>query len=179
MAKIQEDTLHFFVNHWPSRYGGEYNSQHKRALAARVLRKSIDSIYQEHPRPKMIIMGDFNDEPTDKSIQENLQTVYPGTETPGEIINLSYPETLADTSGTLKYHGQWFVFDQFMVSDYLLETDQGYSCKPENLSVFRAGFLLEDDDKGYGKKPYRTYIGYRYNGGFSDHLPVVLDLKWK
>ncbi len=179
MAEIQEDTLHIFVNHWPSRYGGQYKSQHKRMLAARVLRKSLDSLFQMYPRPKIIVMGDFNDGPMDKSIQDTLQAIYPGTETRGELINLSYPIADADTSGTLKYRGQWYIFDQIMVSDYLLEVDQGYSCGLESFSVFQAGFLLEDDVKGYGKKPYRTYVGYKYNNGFSDHLPVILDLEWK
>jgi hypothetical protein len=79
-------------------------------------------------------------------------------------------------SGTLKYQSQWFIFDQIIVSGSLLSASSGIYTSPENAKILALPFLLEDDQKFGGKKPFRTYYGFSYNGGFSDHLPVLLQI---
>ena len=79
--------------------------------------------------------------------------------------------------GTHKYQGKWSVIDQFIVSGSLLNNEEGLTTKPSGAYIFSHPPLLEKDNKHPGKKPNRTYVGYRYHGGYSDHLPIVLDLE--
>jgi hypothetical protein len=173
---IGKDTLHFFVNHWPSKYGGIGATKPLRALAAKTLRSKTDSLFLLNKRSNIIIMGDFNDSPADVSIKEVL-----GAQPPAEIItdktlyNLAQP-LAKKGKGTNKYQGKWNMIDQIIVSGNLL-TVKKMSTSPELFQVFSPGFLLEKDETNLGKKPFRTYNGFKYHGGFSDHLPVVIDLK--
>ncbi len=171
------DTLHFFINHWPSRYGGLLETQGLRNLAARSLRKHYNRLKMEYHQPKVILLGDFNDQPQDESIKRYLVTLDVRDEFCGEdIINLSARWTEGDL-GTIKYRSQWSVFDQVMVSGSLLKCESGYITEPEMAKIVKLPFLLEKDERYGGLKTNRTYNGYRYNGGFSDHLPVLLKLE--
>lgn len=170
----KSDTLHVFANHWPSRRGGIHRSESKRVLAATVLRDKIDSLVEEHENPAIVITGDFNDDPDNKSILEIL--IRTGSVIRMPLINLSMELKEECKCGTLKYKGNWNMFDQFIVSEVLLSDRHGLQTSINNLHIYNVDFLLEDDEKYFGQMPYRTYNGYRYIDGYSDHLPVYLDL---
>lgn len=173
----ETDTLHFFVNHWPSRYGGLLETQSLRNLAAQTLRNLYDALQESYNNPKIIILGDFNDQPQDESIARFLFTKNVEEEFgPVDIVNLSEKWTSEET-GTIKYQSQWSVFDQVMVSGSLLLNDSGFVTEPKMAQIVKLPFLFEKDERYGGIKTNRTFIGYRYNGGFSDHLPVLLRLK--
>ena len=173
------DTLHVFVNHWPSRWGGQLNSEHKRLRAANILRDKVDEIFREDDEAKIIIMGDFNDYPGNKSIAEILGAGS-FSEEPGndKLYNLARSFTQKDAVGSHKYQGKWGMLDQFIVSGALLNKIGVLYCEKSGMSLFAPDFLLTPDQTYYGYKPFRTFLGYKYQGGFSDHLPIVLDL-WR
>lgn len=173
----QDDTLHIFVNHWPSKYGGAVKSQPKRNIAAQTLKKVTDSLFQAVKSPKIIITGDFNDAPDTESIKKYLQAKkFTDTLDNQTLYNLS-AHWMEEKYGTHKYQGQWSVIDQFIVSGGLLNAEHAMKTSEQNAHIFTPEFLLEKDEKYVGQKPYRTFVGFRYNGGFSDHLPIILDLK--
>lgn len=195
------DTLHLFVNHWPSRRGGEVASAPRRNFVASVLREKVDSLIQlsdtglypapgsilqregsiaDHTSrityPCILIMGDFNDEPENESLAEILQARLDSTGMkPSELINLSY--LVAGKQGSHKFREHWGLLDQFIVSGALLNRQHPLQVTPDSLRIFKPGFLLEDDLKYLDKKPKRTYVGPRYKGGFSDHLPIIVEIK--
>ncbi len=171
------DTVHLFINHWPSRYSGLLETQHSRNAAAKLLRQKVDEVFEKYSSPKIIIMGDFNDQPSDESVSVFLKAKeIKGEIENGRLYNLSY-NWLKEKWGTLKYQSQWSVFDQIIVSGELLNATTGLITKPESATVVNRSFLFEKDEKYGGKKPNRTYYGYTYKGGFSDHLPVLLRLE--
>ena len=170
-----KDTIHFYVNHWPSRYGGKSFSEDKRMAAANSLKLSIDSLHNLNPKNKVFIMGDFNDEPDDKSLIEVLN-VKSNTDLIDNnlIYNLSYPDYKAG-KGTLVFKEidhTWFLFDQIIVSGSLI-AGRGLQIKRMKSSIFSTNWLLKDG------RPYRTYQGPIYRKGFSDHLPIFIDLYYK
>lgn len=174
------DTLHIFANHWPSRYSGLLESQSLRNLAANILRNEIEILQKKHGKPNIVIVGDFNDQPSDESI-----SLYLGARefsehnlnfNENQIYNLSF-SWMNQELGTLKYQSQWSVFDQIMVSGNLLKTENKLFTRPEWAKIVQLPFLVEKDERYGGIKTNRTYIGFRYNGGFSDHLPVLLKLQ--
>ncbi|MGM0619410.1 MAG: endonuclease/exonuclease/phosphatase family protein [Bacteroidota bacterium] len=173
----ETDTLHFFITHWPSRYGGLMETRSLRNLAAKILRQLYRQKLQEYENAKIIIMGDFNDQPDDESIAEYLKAVEFSENTANEdIVNLSV-NWGEEGWGTIKYRSQWSVFDQIMVSGTLLKSRDGIATQPDLAEMVKLPFLLETDERYGGRKVNRTYIGYSYNGGFSDHLPILLRLK--
>ena len=171
-----KDTLHIFGNHWPSRYSGFLETKSLRKAAATLLRTKIDELNKKYRSPKIVILGDFNDNPEDESISKILEArkvEQPITE--NQLYNLFFDLKRID-QGTLKYQSQWFIFDQIIVSGSLFSANSGIYTKPGNAKILALPFLLEEDQKFGGKKPFRTYYGFSYNGGFSDHLPVLLQL---
>jgi len=173
---ITTDTIHFFVNHWPSKYGGVGATKPLRALAASTLRMRTDSLLNLNKRSNIVIMGDFNDTPSDVSIKEVLKAKSPGeTIQTNSLYNLAIPLSLKG-KGTNKYRGKWSLIDQIIVSGNLL-TGKRLKTSAESFQIFSPDFLLEKDETNLGKKPNRTYDGFKYHGGFSDHLPVFVDLK--
>ncbi len=174
-----KDTLHIFVNHWPSRWGGQMKSEPKRIFVAQMLRKQVDSLFLHTQNPNIIIMGDFNDAPTDQSVIEYLKAQVPVRNTESkQLYNLMYPLSLTH-DGTHPYQGHWAVLDHMIVSSALLDKSNKIYTTMESAYPYKADFLLEDDTKYGGQKTNRSYIGFKYHGGYSDHLPVVLDLFFK
>ncbi|MBC8486352.1 MAG: endonuclease [Bacteroidetes bacterium] len=171
------DTIHFFVNHWPSRYGGYLVTKPKREFVAGVLRTKVDSIFQTDIEAKILIMGDFNDDPDDESV---LNVLNAKSDTAGlqntDLFNLMFIYEKKWKSGTLKYLGKWNVFDQLIISEALFSGVSGLKISDEGAKIFNPDFLFEEDMKYLGIKPFRTYSGPKYQGGFSDHLPIYLDL---
>jgi predicted extracellular nuclease len=178
-AKMQsksEDTIHIFINHWPSRWGGQINSEPRRIAAATKLKVVVDSIFETDIKPNILIAGDLNDYPTDKSIREYLKarSEFENIEDK-EIYNISYYLQEEKGQWSHKYKEEQGILDQILVSGNLLNSKKFY-INLDNAAVFKAPFLLEKDESTFGDKTYRTYIGFKYNGGFSDHLPVYIDL---
>jgi len=172
-----KDTLHIFVNHWPSRYEGLLETNQKRIWAAQTLRNGIDELLQDNHNAKIVVLGDFNDQPTDESITKHLEAMkHSGKVDTGKLYNLS-SGWLNSEMGTMKYRSQWFVFDQIMVTGNLLKNDGGLFTESNFAKIINPHFLMEEDATHGGFKPFRTYYGYQYNGGFSDHFPVLLQLK--
>lgn len=174
------DTLHIFVCHFPSRLGGELQSESKRCDAATTLKAKTDSISTSSPNAKIVIMGDFNDYPNNKSMSEILKARMPkeGEIIPSELYNLTKRLDENPNIGTHKHQAEWGILDQIIVSGALLVTENGLSTTPISAKIFSADFLLENDEKYLNKKPFRTYVGFKYNDGFSDHLPIFLDLNF-
>ena len=166
-----KDTLHFFVNHWPSRRGGQEASEPKRLKAATVLRTKIDSILLKDKTAKVIAMGDFNDYPNNSSMTE-VMNCEPGA---GQFLtNLTY-SFQENGLGTYNYKGEWGMLDQFIVSDGLLRSAEGFTTTDTSVHVFKEDWLLYFKE-GKEPTPSRTYGGPNYYGGYSDHLPISLTL---
>lgn len=192
-----KDTIMLFVNHWPSRRGGTLESQPRRNYVASVLGHLIDSIQKNTKTTQqlslvdrneeaigetncqlsnILIMGDFNDEPFSESLLEVLgarsDTVMAGD---CDLVNLMSPKTRRE--GSHKFRGQWSILDQFIISKTLLQGKNGLLVNYQDVHIYKTGFLLNEDPTYFGDKPNRTFIGPRYVGGFSDHLPVYLDIR--
>ncbi|MCF6342341.1 MAG: endonuclease [Bacteroidales bacterium] len=168
---INDDTLHVFVNHWVSRWRGLMESQYLRILCAETLKTAVDSVCAANPDACILVMGDFNDETKDKSILKL-------TEDDGkcQLFNVGLSTINKDVKGSLKHGATWNCFDKLLVSSALLSNKQGLKVAETGGFVFDAPFLLEKDGRYLGVKPKRTYTGFKYNGGFSDHLPVYIDI---
>ena len=150
----KRDTVHFFVCHLPSQRGGTAETEWKRQIAKKTLQQAVDSVFAINPEAKIIVMGDMNSEPKD-----DLQ---------GLVNRMTKGEKLgADVRGTHKYQGHWTCLDQFYTSSNIEGT----------VRIYDAEWIMEPDEKYMGLKPKRTYNGYRYQDGYSDHLPIVLDVK--
>lgn len=171
---ISDDTLHVFLNHWPSRRGGVLASEDLRVMVARLVREKADSIASgSNGRIRLLMMGDFNCTPVDKVIGLISGNFSSGL----SVVNLS--ENIPPGSGTYRYKGTWEIIDQVLVSDFMLNTVTGLYTKSELCRIFTADFLLRDDPAYPGKSPFPTYLGYKYIGGYSDHLPVLIDLLFR
>ena len=169
----QGDTLHCFVNHWPSRYGGERETVKLRALAANTLKHKVDSLHSSlQIAPKIVIMGDFNDTPQDNSIKNILCDG-------DDLTNLFADSAKLGFEGTLKHQYNWQIFDQIIVSKPLINNKKGLVYKANSAQIFHAEFLFVKDESYGGVKLLRTYVGPKYYGGYSDHLPVYIDLIYK
>lgn len=165
------DTLHVMVCHAPSRRGGEKADQ-RRKYAMQLVRHVVDSVFESSPHAAMVVMGDFNDTPTDASIRCALGAVPLAEKTDTtRLVNI-----MPEHEGTYKYKGEWSMFDQFMVTPALLQT-KGMRIEPASGRVFKENFIVENDKTYMGVKPYRTYLGPRYIGGYSDHLPIYFYLR--
>jgi predicted extracellular nuclease len=174
------DTLHVFMNHFPSRLGGETASEPRRIFVASKLRAKVDSIFSVSPKANIVIMGDFNDYPTNKSMNSVLKAVMPeDSVSTSELYNLYYRYQIKGEEGSHKYQGEWGMLDQIIVSGNMLTSTNTLFTDKDNAHIFKADFLLEDDPKFLGKQPFRTYIGMKYHGGYSDHLPVYIDVAVK
>jgi len=171
---IGGDTLHIIGNHWPSRYGGLLETKEYRELAATRLNEILVEIQHKHFSPKIVIVGDFNENPDSEIFPKFLGTIESIGDIESEkLYNLS-KNWLKPDFGTLKYQSQWSVFDQILVSGAFLNAKSGIETKPENSQILKLPFLFVNDAKFGGRKPFRTYYGFEYTGGFSDHLPVLL-----
>ncbi|WP_423126735.1 endonuclease/exonuclease/phosphatase family protein [Gaoshiqia sp. Z1-71] len=169
-----QDSLHVFFNHWPSRYSGQAETEPARIRAANTLKNAVDCIRANHAEPRVVIMGDFNDQPQNESLKEVLEARTEGLPgQAGELINLSAGWA---PGGTLKHQQSWQIFDQVIVSGDLLK-GKGLSTTKNGASMVDLPFLFEPDPRFKGKRLFRTYYGFKYQGGFSDHLPVRLKLQ--
>ncbi|MDR1517387.1 MAG: hypothetical protein LBS52_04710 [Dysgonamonadaceae bacterium] len=177
---VNGENLDVFVCHFPSRSGGQKESEPARIAAATLLRSKTDSLFKLRKNANIIIMGDFNDHPDDVSIFKTLKARSLNDHRANdELYNLFFHRMKERDFGSYKYRGNWEVLDQFIVSGHLVSGESRVKIKDEKGNVFKAKFLLQDDEKNGGEQPYRTNLGPRYIGGFSDHLPIYLDLDVK
>jgi predicted extracellular nuclease len=172
------DTLHVFVNHWPSRRGGQEGSENRRTISARILKHHVDSILRINKDAKIVIMGDFNDEPIDKSIHEVLQAQDSADLKPGGLFNFMYAYKMKGM-GSYKYQSEWNMLDQIICSYAMVGQKGLLYAGYRDAHIFSSDWMMTDDIKFPGKKPFRTFQGPKYLGGYSDHLPVYLDIHVK
>ena len=173
----ESDPLWIFVNHWPSRRGGADDSEKKRLVAEKVLRDKIDDIFKGEPNARVIVMGDFNDNPIDESLQDlssTKTTKIPAEETLANLMKPLYQKG----EFTLKYRDENDVFDQFIVSENLLNNRDSYYVRNSSAHIFKPGWILFKHPK-YGWIPNRTYSYDRWVKGYSDHLPVYMDIVFR
>lgn len=171
------DTLDVLVYHWPSRRGGSRAAEHYRYRAARRVRAFADSLAQLRRCPKILLLGDFNDEYSDRSIAEGLGAVAPGR--PGDYVVLSAGlKAPGGIQGTYKFRGEWNQLDQVIVHRCLLEARTGLRTIAGGCRILAFPFLLEPDEARGGFLPRRTFLGPVYKGGVSDHLPLLLEMEW-
>lgn len=170
---LNSDTVHVFVNHWPSRRGGEDESGPKRAIAARVNKAAIDVQMKKNPRAGIIIMGDFNDNPGDNSIM-NILDAKPEQKLVGASgLYNPWANIYKTGSGTEVYKHQWNLFDQIIISGTLLRNTRKLTY--EKAEIFKPEFII-DRYKGHEGEPHRSFAGTRWINGYSDHFPVILHL---
>jgi len=169
------DSLHLFINHWTSRYGGYAPTVRKRNYYAEVLRHKTDSILHKSPNANILIMGDFNDYPTDESLAEVLSAANPAeNSSDSKLYNLMLPIQGKNNMGSHKQEDFWGCLDQIIVSKPLLNNGNSIQIKDGEAFVFMKEFMIEPDEKYGGYKTFRTFLGPRYIGGFADHLPVFV-----
>jgi hypothetical protein len=177
-GRLNGDTVHFFVNHWPSRYGGYMATKKKRNFAARILRQRIDTILKSEPDAHILLMGDFNATRNEGCLRDVLRAAeFTNINGSDSLINLT-SSWRKEPTGTLRNQGRWAVFDQFICSPSLLDGSK-LRLDLSRTHICHEAFLLEADEKYLGSKPNRTYIGPAYHGGFSDHLPIVTVLHYE
>lgn len=166
-GNLHGELVHILVNHWSSRREGAAETEHKRITAAETARVVIEEIKTTEMNPKIIVMGDFNDDPISKSVQDYLVK--------DDFFNPMKSLLDSEKTGTLTYNGNWNLFDQIIFSNNFLDEKEGelYFKRAE---VFNKKWLKIFKGKLKGS-PFRTYIGPWYQGGFSDHFPVYAFLK--
>lgn len=168
------DTIHVFVNHWPSRSGGEERSIPARAAAAQVCKKTIDSIMATNPQSKIALMGDLNDDPISPSVTKVLGAKGKMSDVKKSGLFNPWYDFYRRGIGTLAYQDSWGLFDQIIISEAWLSKEQkGYFFLKAN--IFNKQFLVQQTGKykGYAK---RTWDGMTYNYGYSDHFPVFVTM---
>jgi hypothetical protein len=200
-GELDKTWVHILVNHWPSRRGGENASAEKRIWAATVCKRIMDSIESRDPKAKIIVMGDFNDNPNNKSLK-HLKMYNPFL----KLFNRGM--------GSMAYRDSWSLFDQILLNaNWPMEQEKqgGRSKKAPDRShlqpavaninnqyptnrqpssdawfdliycksiIYRSAALTQQDGK-YQGYPKRTWNGDQFNGGYSDHYPAVIIFKAK
>jgi hypothetical protein len=165
-GNLNNEEVHILVNHWPSRRDGAADTAYKRIEAAKKNREIIDRIVTKDPEAKIIIMGDFNDDPSSESVKKHL--VQHDFFNPMERLHTRY-------NGSTSYRSQWNLFDQIIFSHNFHKYEQGKHCFSD-AAIFDDDFLKIYKGR-YKGTPFRTYVGRKYMGGYSDHFPVSVRLK--
>ena len=174
---LDGEPMHFIVNHWPSRGGGQEKSEAKRIAAAQLSRHLVDSLLAINPKAKIMVMGDLNDDPSDVSVVKHLNTTNDKNALTGNQLFNPMADILKNGTGTLQYRDKWNLFEQIILSPaFFSENKSGY--RFHEAQVFNKPFLIQQDGeyKGY---PLRTFGGKDYLGGYSDHFPVMVFITMK
>jgi len=169
----KNEIVHIFVNHWPSRRGGLKESEPKRTFVASHLRKAVDDIFAKTPNANIIIIGDFNDETDNKSVLETLGAKNSNENLEANSLYSCMAKLDQDGLGTYRYRGNWNMLDNIIVSTPFLMGNSKISAT--NPTIFQENWMMYDDPK-YGLGPSRSYGGPNYYGGYSDHLPIFVDI---
>ncbi|PCJ67130.1 MAG: endonuclease [Bacteroidetes bacterium] len=168
------ETLHFLINHWPSRGEGRKKSEPKRIIAANTLTKIIQEIQHKNTSAKIIVMGDFNDEPSNKSISETLAvSCNQNTVKKDQLFN-AFCELEDQDYGSYRYRSYWDMLDQIMISKSLITDTSGLHFITNSAAIKAEDWMIQTGK--YEGFPLRTYGGNKYLGGYSDHFPVFIEL---
>tara|TARA_Y100001978_G_scaffold43082_1_gene38397 strand:- start:15113 stop:16117 length:1005 start_codon:yes stop_codon:yes gene_type:complete len=160
--KLSDKIINVFVNHWPSRWGGQVESNYKRVFAAKTLRNFINiNVYEDD---YTLIMGDFNDYPKNESLSEILIK--------DDFVNLMSTDSVLG-KGSYNYKSSWNWLDQIIISKNFFKPN----VKVKSVGSFQKEYMLYTDKKGQSK-PSRTFGGNNWYGGFSDHLPVYFQFSF-
>lgn len=165
------DKVHIFLNHWSSRREGQKKTEHKRVKAATILRGRVDNILKADKDAKIIIMGDFNDYPTNKSVYVTLNAKGTPDFQNGQLFNMAYKLEIAE-KGTYNYRGDWGMLDQMIISEGLYNAKSGLHVTYPQCKILKKEWMMYTDKKYGDQKPSRSYGGPNYYGGYSDHLPI-------
>ncbi|MFD2551292.1 endonuclease/exonuclease/phosphatase family protein [Bizionia sediminis] len=173
-GKLDGELIHILVNHWPSRSGGEARSRPKRVAAAKLSKKIIDSLQTADPYAKVIIMGDFNDDPTNTSIKDVLGAKKEKEDVALKGIYNPFESLFKMGIGSNAYRDSWSLFDQVLVTQPFLEKDYS-SWRLYQAHVFNKNYLVNKKGryKGY---PFRSFSNGGFTDGFSDHFPAYIYL---
>ncbi len=174
-GRLRGEIVHVFVNHWPSRRGGEAATREKRKEAARVCKKMIDSLKQDDPNVKTIVMGDLNDDPINASVTEVLQATGKIKKLTPEKMYNPWMKYFRQGIGTIAWQDAWGLFDQIILSSNWVDK-KTEGLKYHSAEVFNRGFLFQKDGK-YKGYPKRSFSWGKWNDGYSDHFPTMIYLK--
>jgi len=169
-GKLLGQEVNVIVNHWPSRYGGEERSRPSRKAAAELTRSIVDSLVNINNNANVIVMGDLNDDPHNVSVKDVLKAVGKNDMDASSLYNPYADKHLAG-EGTLCYRGTWNMFDQIIMTPNMLSDSNKLKYSGAFINDSEALRVQEGNYKGY---PFRTYVGNRYDGGYSDHFPVYI-----
>ncbi|MCX7954858.1 MAG: endonuclease/exonuclease/phosphatase family protein [Bacteroidales bacterium] len=172
------ELIHVIVNHWPSRRGGEAQSEHRRIYASKICRNIVDSLLAIDTLSSIILIGDFNDDPTNKSIKEVIKTSNKPQKTEMGYFYNPTENLFKKGVGSLAFNDKWNLFDQVIVSYALVCDKANKKYKFYKAGIFNAPYLQQKEGKFKGY-PFRTYVGDNYIGGYSDHFPSYCILKKK
>ncbi len=178
-GKIDGEDFLFMVGHWPSRLGGKEASEYKRIAVGEQMHSIADSVKQIRPDVKVVLMGDFNDDPTDPSITQGMGAKLKVKELQKGDYYAPYASMLKAGYGTLAYGDAWNIFDNIVVTENLVNdtTDKLKIQKAPGSkfygNIFKRHYMVQKEGqyKGY---PLRTYVGNNFQGGYSDHFPVYI-----
>ncbi|MDB0062476.1 hypothetical protein N9F27_00105 [Crocinitomicaceae bacterium] len=162
--KHKKERIHVVVNHWPSRYGGAEESEPSRLLASETAKKYIDSVLTIDPQAKIIFMGDLNDYPSNNSVENIMEKLTP-----------MITQTSGSKGGSHSYKNEWNILDHMLISPGM-ENTGGMQAITNSGKINEFEYLLETW-KG-NVVPLRTYVGSKYLGGYSDHLPVSFEIQF-
>ena len=165
-GELHGELLHIIVNHWSSRRAGAEETKHKRLAAANVVNSIIRNLKNEDENAKIIVMGDFNDNPNDESLEL--------IEEQGRLFN-PFKTVWSKDNGSLNHDFEWNLFDQILFSTNFFDSTNSI-LSFHDANVFNNKFLTQYHGK-YKGQPFRTYVGKKYKGGYSDHFPVYIQLK--
>ena len=165
IGEYEKETLHIFINHWPSNYGGKEKAIPKRTSTAQLIIREIDLLRKRDKFSEIILLGDFNENPDDENIKL-LETV--------NLSSLMMPMLGKPKIGSYVYRGKDYFYDQIIVTDELLDN--------ENLSIVSGSVYILDHPKyrqqegNYSHYPFRFWAGNRLLGGYSDHLAIRVEI---
>jgi len=171
---LKGEEVHFQVNHWPSRGGGEKKSRPKRIAAAELSRSLADSLLMLNPNAKVMIMGDLNDDPVDKSVAKHLKATDDKSKLGEGYFFNPYMTKYKKGIGTLAYRDSWNLFDQIILTPALVDEDKS-SWSFYKSNIFKKSYMMNQEGK-YKGYPKRSFVGNKFQGGYSDHLPVYIYL---
>lgn len=165
-GRLNSEQIHIIVNHWSSRRQGQKETEQKRLAAADTVNRIAEVLQKNYDNPKIIVMGDFNDTPQNSSLLS--------IEEKSNLYN-PFKKISTHDKGSLNHNFEWHLFDQILISTNFFDS----TSTKFNLSkadIFNSQFLTQYHGK-YKGQPFRTYVGKRYKGGYSDHFPVYIELK--
>lgn len=168
------ERIHVYVNHWPSRRGGEERSAPARMAAASACRKHLDSIFGLDPQARIIVMGDLNDDPDSPSLLNTLRASGSIASVQPDLLYNPWYSLYRKGYGSLANRDSWGLFDQILLSrSWLLPSNKGFWFYR---ATIHAPYWLKEVSGRYKNYPLRTWEGNTYHGGYSDHFPTYITL---